>query len=297
MAQHSIPKASISDMGTPFLLTLRDDSQLWGVDSEDERAPCVLIHGFADASLVWCDFARRVRQQFRTLAVDLRGHGHSGWDLAGNYDAELLASDISQVLQLLAIKDAFLLGHSLGGEIAMRVAAAVPERIRFLGIVDMGPECNGEGRRRIREDVCDMPWSYPNVEAYAQWLVAHRPLANVELLRGLAAHNLVEGPNGQMSLRLDPALRAVAAQETASPTRGAAVEAELWRALHRVKCPTVVVRGLGSSVFPRAVGEKMVASYLASGEFVEVSGAGHSVMVDNPEGFYAAISAFLTKVA
>jgi pimeloyl-ACP methyl ester carboxylesterase len=66
----------------------------------------------------------------------------------------------------------------------------------------------------------------------------------------------------------------------------------LWNDLGRVKCPSLVVRGAASDILSADTAERMAEQALAQGRLAEVPRAGHSVMIDNPEGFAEAVSSF-----
>jgi pimeloyl-ACP methyl ester carboxylesterase len=70
----------------------------------------------------------------------------------------------------------------------------------------------------------------------------------------------------------------------------------LWDALGRVPCPTLVIRGAASDVLSAEIAERM-ADTAPRGSFVEVAGAGHSLMLDNPNGFRQAVTDFVLAAA
>ena len=116
---------------------------------------CILIHGFGEGGYIWDNFAPSIAKLFQTLAVDLRGHGDSSWHPRGEYDVEGHVADVIQVIDALRIKRFVLIGHSLGGEIALRIAAVRPESVRGLVIVDFGPDLNPEVTDRVVTDFND----------------------------------------------------------------------------------------------------------------------------------------------
>ena len=69
--------------------------------------------------------------------------------------------------------------------------------------------------------------------------------------------------------------------------------AELWAALARVPCPTLVVRGAASDILSPDTADKMAEEVLPKGRLAIVARAGHSVMTDNPEGFAEAVCGFV----
>jgi len=128
-------------------LTLPDDLRHHFVDTEDggrihvvERGqgpPLVLLHGIMLSSALWVHQLRDLADHPRVIAIDLRGHGQSLPGSAGS-GIQLLASDVRAVLQTLGVEDAVLVGHSMGGMVALQLAVDLPpaERHRRLaGIV------------------------------------------------------------------------------------------------------------------------------------------------------------------
>jgi len=113
----------------------------WG----GEGPPVLALHGLA-SSAHWYDLvAPRLRDRYRIIAPDQRGHGQT--TQAGNgYDWQTLASDIAGLMDRLGIPQAAVLGHSWGCNVAINLAARFPERVSALAMIDGG--LGGEGARQ-----------------------------------------------------------------------------------------------------------------------------------------------------
>lgn len=99
--------------------------------------PVVLIHAFASQSGSWEYIAEALaRQGFRVIAPDLRGHGRSQW--TPTYSLMDFEEDLSALLDALELGAINLIGHSLGGHLALKLATRQPERIRRL-IIEAAP--------------------------------------------------------------------------------------------------------------------------------------------------------------
>jgi len=98
--------------------------------------PVVLLAGTGLTARSWDAVAASLSATRTVLAVDLRGHGQSGWP--GEYSIALMAQDIGQLLERLDEPAVDVVGHSLGGLVALRVAAAHPHRVRRLVLEDVG---------------------------------------------------------------------------------------------------------------------------------------------------------------
>ena len=102
----------------------------------------VFLHGlFGDMNNLGM-IARAYSDQFTTLRVDLRNHGHSFRD--DQMDYESMAADLILLLEHLQLNNLILIGHSMGGKVAMRVATLIPQRIQKLIVLDMAPVAYGE---------------------------------------------------------------------------------------------------------------------------------------------------------
>jgi pimeloyl-ACP methyl ester carboxylesterase len=274
-----------------------DGLDLHLLEWSDEGVALLLLHGFGNDAHIWDDFAPAVAPYYRTLALDHRGHGDSAWDPQRRYDLETMVRDVEAVTEMLEIQRVVLVGHSLGGRIATFFAAAHPAQMAGLVLVDVGPELDPRGVTRIRlETASSVDPSFGSVDEYARLLSLHYPAATPDAILRMARHGLRRRQDGHLVLKMDPVLRGgLARAET--PEQAAQRErraiAEQWEALARIPCPTLVVRGAASDVFPPDTADRMVEETLQQGSLAVVPQAGHSVMTDNPGGFREAVTSFV----
>jgi pimeloyl-ACP methyl ester carboxylesterase len=259
--------------------------------------PCVLLHGLGDAGCVWNYLAIRIMSDFRTVAVDLRGHGDSDWDPETRYDTDALTDDLTKIIAALGFERVILIGHSLGAAAAIRFAAHNAARVAALVIVDFGPELDQIGVDEVLRGFADMPRTFASVEEYFQWLMAHRPLADPDQLRHLARCSLRQSPSQVWELKADAALATNSQISKLQLSQGRYHYPELWSALKRIKCPSQVIRGLGSGVLPHDVAARMTEQTLSAGRLATIGGAGHAIMIDNPGEFSRGVINFLTSIA
>lgn len=245
--------------------------------------PLVLLHGFTGHARTWDTFARAMRDRYRVLALDQRGHGETAW--APDYASERMVEDIEAFRQALGLGRFALLGLSMGGRNAYTYAALHPDAVQRLVIVDIGPETMATGSQRIQNsvqarDVFDEP------EEAVQAMRAGNSRAPDEELRHRALNNLMQRPDGRWTWRYDPALR--------SPDRPRPRPApeDGWALMPKIACPTLIVRGAESDILSRETAERM-AREIPGCRLVEVPNSGHSVPLDNPRGFIAAVQDFL----
>jgi 3-oxoadipate enol-lactonase len=109
------------------------------VSDAGDGPPVLLLHGLACGKRMWFHQIRALRRRFHVIAYDLRGHGQTDAPQhAADYSAAHLARDLVGVLDALDIKQAAIVGFSLGGGPALALAASKPERVSRLVLADVG---------------------------------------------------------------------------------------------------------------------------------------------------------------
>src|ERR1700733_12684252 len=109
------------------------------VSDTGDGPPVVLLHGLGCGQRMWFHQILALKNRFRVIAYDQRGHGLTDAPaVATDYSAALLARDLVGVLDALKIEQAAIVGFSLGGGPALALAAARPERVSRLGLAGVG---------------------------------------------------------------------------------------------------------------------------------------------------------------
>ena len=104
-----------------------------------EGSPLLILHGLLGASGNWHTLSRNVfARHFHVFAVDLRNHGRSPH--SDTFDLPSMAGDVIDFMDSRGLNDAFWLGHSMGGKVAMWAALDRPERVRRLVVADIAPK-------------------------------------------------------------------------------------------------------------------------------------------------------------
>jgi len=109
----------------------------YDVLGDADAAPMVLLHGLGEQRTGWPGVHERLAEGFRVFAFDLRGHGDSDWP--GEYSYDLMADDVCGALDELGLTGVVLVGHSMGGDVAYRVAIRRPDLVDRLVVEDATP--------------------------------------------------------------------------------------------------------------------------------------------------------------
>lgn len=237
----------------------------------------VLLHGGALSAHTFDLLALALGEAVRCVALDLRGHGESGW--ADDYSVERSAADVLQLFDHLELTEVHLAGMSLGGCVAGHVAVALGSRLASLSFIDVASAVNFEASARMRA-----------------FIEAARPVARVE---DLVSQALAVSP------ATDPDLMLYRYQSLLKP----GAEGFGWKADRRspvdfphilarlaqlsdlaplVDCPVLVVKGGRSRVLTQAGLEAFAASFPA-GRWIVIPGAGHNVQEDQPAALALAL--------
>ncbi|MGY6277998.1 alpha/beta fold hydrolase [Methylomonas sp. MgM2] len=99
--------------------------------------PIIILHGFLASTRNWRNIASRLALKHRVYVLDMRNHGASPHEERMDYP--IMAHDVLEFMNGLEIEKAHLLGHSMGGKIAMSAALSNPERIQSLMVADIAP--------------------------------------------------------------------------------------------------------------------------------------------------------------
>nr|NIR28955.1 alpha/beta fold hydrolase [Gammaproteobacteria bacterium]NIR82560.1 alpha/beta fold hydrolase [Gammaproteobacteria bacterium]NIR88607.1 alpha/beta fold hydrolase [Gammaproteobacteria bacterium]NIU03701.1 alpha/beta fold hydrolase [Gammaproteobacteria bacterium]NIV51036.1 alpha/beta fold hydrolase [Gammaproteobacteria bacterium] len=99
--------------------------------------PVVILHGLFGSAHNWQTIARGLAATHCVYTLDLRNHGDSPWKAAMSYPE--MAADVRHTLSRLGLRAPALVGHSMGGKVAMRLALEQPEHVAALVVVDIAP--------------------------------------------------------------------------------------------------------------------------------------------------------------
>jgi pimeloyl-ACP methyl ester carboxylesterase len=250
----------------------------WG----DTTPEVVLVHGGAQNAHTWDTVALHLARP--ALAIDLPGHGHSGWRADGAYSPMNMADDLAVVVSELAPKARVVVGMSLGGMTAMELAVRHPELVASLVMVDITPGVNAAKTKAVT-DFVDGPQSFASFDDLLTRTMEFNPTRSESSLRRGILHNARQLPDGSWVWRYDRGSRARSSAD--GETAVADVPAPddrlspMWDHFEAIDCPMMLVRG---SLSPVVDDDDVAEARRRQPDLVVevVDGAGHSVQGDRP---------------
>jgi 3-oxoadipate enol-lactonase len=239
---------------------------------EGDGAPLVLLHSLGGSSTMWAEIIPALRQRFRVIAPDLRGHGRSTQGIAAEIGPS--ADDIVCLLDHLGIGRSAFIGISMGGQIAMKIATRGDRRV--LAMVLANTSAGAAVRDSSRLDDVRTCIDYKGWPHFAREYVASR-LA--PMTSGPQVEEYVRGVIG-------------ATPNVFVQTMASILEQDLRPVLSKVDCPTLVLTGDSDISTPLAVAEELCVA-IPKAELVVLCCAGHFSVLDQPHKFVARSVSFL----
>jgi pimeloyl-ACP methyl ester carboxylesterase len=260
---------------------LPDGRHLSAIAWGDDDPEVVLLHGGAQNAHTWDTVALALGRPL--VAIDLPGHGRSGWRDDG-YSPTTNADDVAVAVEALAPAARQVVGMSLGGLTSLALAARHPGLVRRLLLVDVTPGVDREKAEPILAFISG-PEVFASFDEILERTVQFNPTRSVSSLRRGILHNAVEQADGTWRWRWDHRF---------GSRGGVGDMTDLWAAIERLDVPLLLVRGGTSGV----VSDDDVAELLRrkpDASVVVVEGAGHSVQGDEPVALAQLIGEFLRQ--
>jgi len=262
------------------------------VDWGNETAlPLILVHGGLDHCRNWDAIARELQPHFHVVAPDLRGHGDSEWAKGSSYSLADHVYDLSRLIRFAGLQDAAIVGHSMGGMVALAYAGTYPARVSRLGVLD-GVFLAGSRRTPIHEqmsrwiDQLDRigerePSAFRTIEEASQRLSARNKRLTPAQALHLARHGVRQSADGLYRWKFDHHLRARAPYRLLPDDYTG-----LWS---RIDCSTLLMWG-DESYLSDPTG---LLPHFKRAEMVKIAGAGHWLHHDRLDEVLASLRRFL----
>lgn len=255
--------------------------------------PLVVLHGLYGCSDNWLTVARELSARFRVIVPDLRNHGRSPHSPEHSYAA--MASDVLELLDDLAVGPCFLMGHSMGGKVAIHVACRSVDRIAKLVVVDIAPFDDAsltELSPLVREhwDLADA-LLHIDLRRYTRREEVERQCADripdIRTRRFLLKNLQRDDTEGfRWRMNIDVLVQNL-------PTILNGMDALGLGAENRRDVPVLFVKGERSAYLPTTMFARIRQAF-PHAQMVTVADAGHWLHVEHPSEFMEAVVGFLS---
>jgi 2-succinyl-6-hydroxy-2,4-cyclohexadiene-1-carboxylate synthase len=248
-----------------------------------EGTPATLLHGFTQSGRSWREVIATMPQGRRWVVPDLRGHGETQTSPGAAYSMEACATDLEILWDELGIERTHLIGYSMGGRLALHVAAR--RQRRLTSILTIGAHAGldedaREGRRRDDEALAQRI-EREGIEAFVDYWSALPMFAGLDK----------RGPAFVAELRAGRVRNSVSGLAASLRGMGAGVMDPVWRDLARVGVRGTFVAGQLDDRYVAFA--RRLASTVPNGRLEIVPGAGHAVHLERPDEFARVLEAHL----
>ena len=242
--------------------------------------PLLVLHGLFGSGRNWQSHMRGLADSFEVFCIDLRNHGQSFHADEMNYP--LMAEDVLQLLTQLGLEKCRILGHSMGGKVAMALAIQNPGLLSRMVIADIAPVTY----RHHYDDLIE-PILALDLERFGSRIeIDHglRPHIPEDQLRAFLLQNLVR-ENGGWRWRVN---WRVIQRDMEALTGFDVVATDEWR----VDVPSLFIRG-ASSDYVGAAEVEVIKRHFSAASIATIDGAGHWLHAEQPQQFSSRVLQFL----
>jgi 2-succinyl-6-hydroxy-2,4-cyclohexadiene-1-carboxylate synthase len=248
-----------------------------------DGTPVTLLHGFTQSGHSWQEVISTMRQGWRWVVPDLRGHGETQTSPGAAFTMDACAADLEVLWDHLGIERTHLVGYSMGGRLALH--AAVQRQKRLASILTIGAHAGldedaREGRRRDDEALAERI-ERDGIEAFVDYWSA------LPMFAGLGRR----GPSFVAQVRTQRMRNSVSGLAASLRGMGAGVMEPVWRELARVWLLGTFVAGQLDDRY--AAYARRLASTVPKGRVEIMPNAGHAVHLERPEAFARVLEAHL----
>lgn len=251
-------------------------------DTRKGNKTIMLIHGYLESLDVWEDFAKLLAKEYRVVAMDLPGHGISQV-MGPIHTMDFLADTVVGVLDELEIEKATIVGHSMGGYVALQTLRLHPERME--GIVLLSSTPNPDSPEKLLErdrEIALVEGGHKDLLAPTAAKAGFAPdnlKRMAEEIAFLEEQVVVTEPEGVVAL-----------------LRGMKERADSNELLQRSPLPQLFILGRKDGYIPVERAEQMVAAH-PQAKVVWLEESGHLGYFEEPEACAAAIGEFVAQLA
>ena len=264
-------------------MTVRLHCDHYAAAHPSDEPPLVILHGLLGSARNWRSMARKLAEHRTVYAVDLRNHGTSPHTDSMRYDE--MAADVLALLDAHGIDNANLVGHSMGGKVAMKLAFGIGDRIPALVVVDIPPAARPGDIQHLVSALQALPVTRTDRRAQLDELLGkHVPEPG---LRAFLLQNL-ERDEGRFRWRVD--------LDSIARNLPRILDFEVNNETERYRNPTLFLLGADSDHVTPAH-HSLIHNLFPLVRIESIDGAGHWVHAEQPEQFAILVNEFLHATA
>jgi esterase len=247
---------------------------------EGSGFPVIILHGLLGSSDNWRAISKRLSPSYKVYTVDLRNHGQSPHSEIMTYP--VMADDLHELLESESLSECHVVGHSLGGKVAMQFATSHPDRVSKLVIVDIAPKAYPSSQRAILAALEQL--ELQSFQSFSEIDAALAPAIAELALRQFLMKNIARVPSGGFQWRIDLASIAKSYDKLTQPIIAAAAYDK----------PTLFMRG-GRSDYIAETDLPSIRAIFTRAELVTIANAGHWLHAEAMDEFLGILIDFLNK--
>lgn len=243
-----------------------------------EGTPLLILHGYFGMGDNWKSIGGKLSDRFQVHLIDQRNHGRSFH--ADDFDYEILVEDLHTYIQHHQLKKVVLLGHSMGGKVAMLFAVTYPEMVDKLIVADISPRFYRPHHHQILEALSAVDFSVQRSRKEVEEVLA----AKIEEpgVRQFLLKNVYWKEKGQLAYRFN-----IESLIDNNDEVGAALPS-----FTDYDGPTLFLKGENSG-YIAATDTDLIRAHFQKAEIKTVKNAGHWLHAENPTAFYDFLTEFL----
>ncbi len=244
-----------------------------------EGKPLVILHGLFGFSDNWQTHAKKFAEYYQVILIDLRNHGHSPW--SDEFSYQLMADDLKELFEDLQLQKAILLGHSMGGKVAMHFAQHYSNLLEKLIVVDIGIKAYPLHHQHILEGMHAIDLETINVRSEAEAILVQH--IDSDGVRQFLLKNLFWKEKGKLAWRMNLPVLEREMNEILSAVPNKVV-----------MTPTLFIRGeLSNYILDEDV--SAIEDLFPDSHVVSIPDAGHWVHAEAPEIFIDTVLGFCLR--
>ena len=246
---------------------------------QGEGFPLIILHGFLGSLDNWRSVSKRLSVSYKVHNMDLRNHGESPHSEIMSYP--IMADDLREFLDEHQILEASLLGHSMGGKVAMQFALEHPARVAKLIVVDIAPKDYPPSQRSLLQAFRDL--NLQTFRSFGEIDAALAPSIRNPILRQFLLKNLARDSGAfRWKINLDAFIKNYD-ELTKNIVAG-----------KQFNKPTLFIRG-GQSKYIQDEDLTIIKQSFPLAEISTIPNAGHWVHADTPSEFLQTVMDFLAQ--